>query len=70
MTCPHCDDKLREAMEALEPFAKAGMLFEGDPGETDFDQCIYKPAAGPEYSLCGDDLRRARATLRKLKGEE
>lgn len=52
--------------EALRPFANAGTLFDGLPGEVEFDQCIYSPAAGKEYSLCGDDLRRARAALAKI----
>lgn len=46
---------------ALKPFAKAGELFPGAVGTVEFDQCIYAPAAGPEYSLCGDHLRAARA---------
>ena len=46
---------------ALEPFAKAGELFHGPP--TDFDQCIYAPAAGDEYALSGNHLRQARAAL-------
>lgn len=50
----------RLLLDALRPFAKAGELFPGAPGECGFDQCIYNPAAGAEYSLCGDDLRRAR----------
>lgn len=53
----------RLLLDALRPFAKAGELFPGAPGELEFDQCIYNPAAGVEYSLCGDDLRRARITF-------
>ena len=53
----------RRLREALQPFAKAGELFPEAPGSVEFDQAIYKPAAGDEWSLCGDDLRRARAAL-------
>jgi hypothetical protein len=56
---------VREAVEALEPFAKAGELFP-DPAP-EFDQCIYSPAAGDEYSLSGNDLRRARKALASLR---
>jgi hypothetical protein len=47
--------------EALEPFARAGELFTGPP--TDFDQCIYAPAAGNRYALSGNDLRKAREAM-------
>ena len=47
--------------EALEPFANAGKLF-GDRGEYT-DMTIYLPAAGEQYQIVGDDLRRARAAL-------
>lgn len=54
--------KREEALQkALRPFAKAGELFDGPP--VDFDQCIYNPAAGSEYALSGNDLRKARTTL-------
>lgn len=53
----------RRLREALKPFAKAGKLFPGSPGSVEFDLCIYRPAAGSEWSLCGDDLRRARSAL-------
>lgn len=56
------NERLREA---LRPFAKAGELFPEAPGSVEFDLCIYRPAAGSEWSLCGDDLRRARAALAK-----
>ena len=49
--------------EALEPFANAGKLF-GDRGEYT-DMTIYLPAAGEQYQIVGDDLRRARAALAK-----
>lgn len=55
--------RIAELEAALSPFAKAGDLFSGEPGSVEFDQCIYAPAAGAEYNLCGDDLRRARAAL-------
>ena len=56
-------EKGAEAMrKALKPFAKAGELF--GPRESDsYDQAVYMPAAGPEYGISGDDLRRARAAL-------
>lgn len=61
-------ERLRTVIErlqdALTPFSRAGALFSGAPGDAEFDQCIYKPAAGNEYSICGDDLRRARAALK------
>ena len=51
---------IRRLREALRPFAKAGELFHPrEDGAS--DQTIYMPAAGKEYSICGDDLRRARA---------
>ena len=54
--------RLHEAEKALRPFAKAGELF--GPRESDsYDQAVYMPAAGPEYGISGDDLRRARAAL-------
>ncbi len=56
-----------DAIAALEPFAKAGELFPPHDAAL-WDQCIYSPAAGDEYALCGDHLRTARAVLDKLKG--
>lgn len=53
--------RLAEAMKALGPFAKAGELFPGE--DADFDQCIYRPAAGDEYALSGNHLRAARRVL-------
>lgn len=50
-------------LAALKPFAKAGELFPGEPGASDYDACIYSPAKGADWSLCGDDLRRARAAI-------
>lgn len=44
--------------DALEPFAKAGELFSDRPKEI-FDQLIYLPAAGENYKIVGDDLRKA-----------
>lgn len=58
---------LAVAREALEPFAKAGKLFPEPPGTVDYDQCIYAPAAGREYDLCGEHLRRARAAINRIK---
>ena len=54
--------EIRRLREALRPFAKAGELFP-PRDEAVSDQAIYAPAAGKEYSICGDDLRRARAAL-------
>lgn len=56
--------EVERLQDALTPFARAGALFPGAHGEAEFDQCIYKPAAGNEYSICGDDLRRARDALK------
>lgn len=50
--------RVAELEKALEPFAKAGELFPGE--DADFDQCIYRPAAGDEYALSGNHLRAAR----------
>lgn len=47
--------------EALKPFAKAGELF--CIGDEHLDMLIYAPAAGDEYRIVGDDLKRARAAL-------
>ena len=49
--------------EALKPFAKAGELF--CIGDEHLDMLIYAPAAGDEYRIVGDDLKRARAALAK-----
>jgi hypothetical protein len=47
---------------ALEPFAKAAALF--DTGDyINHDACIYRPAAGDEYSLSSRHLLAARAAL-------
>lgn len=56
-----------EALKALEPFAKAGELFPGE--DVDFDQCIYRPAAGDEYALYGNHLRAARRALEGGKAD-
>jgi hypothetical protein len=48
------------AEKALRPFAKAGELF---VVRGEFNECVYAPAAGPEYNITGDDLRRARAAI-------
>lgn len=52
--------------EVVGPFAKAGELF-GPRLSDEYDQCIYSPAAGDEYSLCGDHLRAARQLNEDLK---
>ena len=47
---------------ALWPFAKAAALF--DAGDyVNHDACIYRPAAGDEYSLSSGHLLAARAAL-------
>ena len=52
----------REMREALEPFAKAAVLF--DAGDyVNHDACIYRPAAGDEYSLSSGHLFAARSAL-------
>ena len=56
-------DRIKALEDALRPFAKSAELFPEPPGTVEFDQCIYAPAAGSAYNLCGDDLRRARAAL-------
>jgi hypothetical protein len=59
--------KLRERNAALEdglrPFAKLGELFPPAVYPGGYDEGIYCPAAGPEYAIGGNDLRRARALL-------
>jgi len=58
----------QEQRQALEPFAKAASLF--DTGDyVNHDACIYRPAAGDEYSLSSGHLLAARATLNQ-KGDE
>jgi len=52
--------------EVVGPFAKAGELF-GPRLSDEYDQCIYSPASGDEYSLCGDHLRAARQLMEDLK---
>ena len=54
-----------EVRRVLKPFAKAGELFLDENPE--FDSCVYRPAAGDEYSISGSDLARARALLARLK---
>jgi hypothetical protein len=52
----------REMRAALEPFAKAAALFcTGD--YANHDACIYRPAAGDEYSLSSGHLFAARSVL-------
>jgi len=58
----------QEQRRALEPFAKAAALF--DAGDyVNHDACIYRPAAGDEYSLTSGHLLIARAALNQ-KGDE
>jgi hypothetical protein len=56
------EERLVEYRAALAPFAKSGELMEPLMVEG-FDQSIYAPAKGPEWSLCGNDLRRARDVM-------
>lgn len=44
--------------EALEPFAKAGELFV--KYQSEYPACVYRPAAGDEYSLDSGHLLAAR----------
>jgi len=58
----------QEQRRALEPFAKAAALF--DTGDyVNHDACIYRPAAGDEYSLNSGHLLAARRALNQ-KGDE
>jgi hypothetical protein len=58
----------QEQRRALEPFAKAATLF--DTGDyVNHDACLYRPAAGDEYSLNSGHLLAARAALNQ-KGDE
>lgn len=57
---------LIEVAKALKPFAKAGELFDPRPADS-YNEGVYMPAAGREYSISGDDLRAARAALAKLE---
>lgn len=58
----------KEAADVVRPFAKAGELFP-EP-QFDFEQCIYNPAAGPEYALGSSHLRAARSFLDKWEGRD
>lgn len=49
--------------DGLRPFAKLGELFPPAVYPGGYDEGIYCPAAGPEYAIGGNDLRRARALL-------
>jgi hypothetical protein len=57
------EERVRVLSEALRPFAKAGELFPDRAPDEHWDQSIYRPAAGPDYEIAGDDLRSARTTL-------
>lgn len=59
--------KLAAAMEALEPFAKAGELFDGTPDDMAKSFGVYVPAAGPGYHISGAHVKRARAVIRAMK---
>lgn len=55
--------RIEELEAALKPFAKAGELFKPRPADS-YNESVYAPAAGPEYNITGDDLRRAREAMR------
>lgn len=61
------DPVITDLLEALRPFAKAGLLFP-EKAPNGVDMLIYGPAAGDEYSLGGDDLRKAREVFEKHGG--
>ena len=46
-----------KAYAALAPFAKAGTLYK--TRIKDYNETVFNPAAGPEFFITGDDLRRA-----------
>lgn len=59
----HTPPEVQALVDALQPFARSGVLFPEPPRTVQYDLCIYAPAAGSEYSLHGDDLRTARAAI-------
>ncbi|WP_024354181.1 hypothetical protein [Brevundimonas naejangsanensis] len=62
-------DALRVAVEALEPFAKAGELF--DTGKyQQHDAAIYSPAAGRDFNIHSGHLLKARQALAALQAEQ
>lgn len=61
------DPAITDLLEALRPFAKAGLLFP-EKAPNGVDMLIYGPAARDEYSLGGDDLRKAREVFEKHGG--
>lgn len=67
------NEKLRERTAELEdglrPFAKAGELFPPRTPDS-FNEGVYRPAAGDEYAISGDDLRRARALFQGHGGAD
>jgi hypothetical protein len=65
-TTPASHDALiARVREVLEPFAKAGQLFDvGDYAH--YKACIYNPAAGDDYALDSGHLLAARALLTEI----
>lgn len=59
--------KVARMGEALKPFAKAGELVGTD---ATYDFWAYRPAAGDEYGISGNDLARARSALQSEKDRE
>ncbi|WP_380778097.1 hypothetical protein [Sphingomonas sp. R86520] len=66
--CGDAADRIEELEAALQPFAKAGEIVGESNGFSDF--YVYRPAAGEDYAIYGDHLRRARHALALSKGSE
>ena len=54
--------RVKELKAGLVPFAKADELFQE---EQEYEMNIYSPAAGLEYAIGSNSLRKARALLEK-----
>lgn len=48
--------------DALEPFAKVAQLFDTKP-DSEYQACLYAPAAGDEYMITESDCKRAEVAL-------
>lgn len=53
--------------EVLEPFAKAGELFDAEPVDPRYHVVIYAPAAGDEYKITDRHLRAALSPVTQVK---